>query len=319
MKVDKMIGWYVEVERACAPLCPGDVDVVLASGNPFGSFQLAQRLAQRLECPVVFDYRDLWTGNPDASRSKRERDSRMEKRLLGQCAAVSVVSPSMAKFLEQRFGVAGKAHVVSNGYSPSEYERVEPKSFEHFAIVYTGQFHPPKRSARSLMQALRKLADCGENKPWMFHYYGTESDHVLQFARLNGVERFVVLHGSVSRSECLSAVRGAGVAVIVVSDLDAGDVCDRGVITGKIFEPIAMGTPTLVIAPSGFDVESVVQTVGKGAVFSGSQSERMADYLRDLMGGRMLKSNRPEAYSWPNIIRDMDALLRSVIKEQRPK
>lgn len=314
MKIDKMIGWYVEVERACAALRPGDVDVVLASGNPFGSFQLAQRLAQRLECPVVFDYRDLWTGNPDARGSKKERSCQTERRVLGRCAAVSVVSPSMAKFLEQRFDMAGKVQVVSNGYSPCEHEGVEPKNFEHFAIVYTGQFLPPKRSADVLMQAFRKLADSGEKRPWKFHYYGADGDHVRLSARQHGVEHCVVLHGAVSRGECLSAIRGAGVAAIVVSDFDTGDVCDRGVITGKIFEPIAMGTPMLVIAPSGFDVESVVQTVGNGAVFSGSQSDRMADYVRNLMDGNKVKSNCPEAYSWPKIIQRMDTLLRSVIK-----
>lgn len=310
LQIDEMIGWYREAELACAKLQPGDVDVVLATGGPFGAFGVAQRLSRRLQCPYVLDYRDLWTGNPHSSAAKRDRDSSIERRLLEGCAAASVVSHSMGQYLGDRFGVAEKVHVIPNGYDPPDFENVEPATFDHFAVVYAGLFLPPKRSAHPLMQALRRLAELEPAKPWRFHYYGPCEDHVRQSAAAYGVQDRVELHGTVPRRECLAAIRGAGAAAVVTSIYDAGDIADRGIITGKIFEPIGLGTPVVVIAPPESDIENIVQTTGMGRVFVGSDTEDMAAFLADLMRGRIPASRRPEAYAWPNLIRKMDEMLR---------
>ncbi len=308
--IDEMVGWYPEVERACAKLRPGDVDVIMASGSPFGAFRVARRLSLRLRCPYVLDYRDLWTGNPHARSEDRNRDERVEREVLRDCAAVSVVSPSMAGYLSDHFGVENKVHVIPNGYAPADFEGIEPTVFGHFAIVYTGVFLPPLSTADPLMRALRRLTELVPNKPLRFHYYGRSAAHVRESAKACGVEHLVEIHGVVPRRQCLAAVRGAGTAVVVISVNDDGDLADRGIITGKIFEPIGLKTPVLVIAPPGSDVERVVQTVGKGAVFSGSNVHGMAAFIVDLMHGKAPESHQPEAYAWPNLVLKLDAMLR---------
>jgi glycosyltransferase involved in cell wall biosynthesis len=313
MGIDGMIGWYREAERACARLGPGDVDIVMATGGPFGAFGVAQRLGRRLRCPHVLDYRDLWNGNPHSNYATQGRCEEIEQKLLQDCTAISVVSESMAKWLGDRFGVSEKVHVIPNGYAPDDFEGIAPARYDHFSMVYTGIFYPPKRSVDPLMQALRRLREIVPTGPWRFHYYGPNEDHVRKSAQTYGVERQVEMYGVVPRRECLSAIRGAGVAVVVTSVYDVGDLADRGILTGKIFEPIGLGTPILVIAPPGSDVETVVQTVGKGAVFTGTDVEGMANFLAALMQGKTLERKHPEAYAWPNLILKMDSLLRGAM------
>jgi glycosyltransferase involved in cell wall biosynthesis len=313
MGVDERIGWYQEATRACSRLTPRQVDVIMVSGKPFGSFRVAQRLSQKLGRPYVLDYRDLWTGNPHSYPSQRERHARVEKQLLDGCSAVSVVSPSMARYLEDRFGVAGKVNVIPNGYAPSDFADVAPASFGHFAIVYTGTFYPPKRDAEPLMRALSRLAEIGPARPWRFHYYGEQADHVREAARRQGVEQHVELHGVVPRRQCLAAVRGAGAAVVIASVEGTADLADRGIVTGKIFEPIGLQTPALVIAPPQSDLETVVQTAGRGAVFTGSDVEGMAAFFSRAMQGDVPESRNPETYAWPQSIGKMDDMLRRVI------
>ena len=79
----------------------------------------------------------------------------------------------------------------------------------------------------------------------------------------------VEMHGTVPRRECLAAIAGAGVAAVVASVSEAADLGDRGIVTAKVFEPIGLGTPVMVIAPPGSDLESVIRTAGRGAVFPG--------------------------------------------------
>jgi glycosyltransferase involved in cell wall biosynthesis len=295
------------------------VDVILASGDPFEQFALARQLGNEHNRPYVFDYRDLWLDGLGWSNSGRvsERIIGWQRDLLANVSAVSVVSPSMAEFMEKRFRLGARLHVISNGYDPSDLDGIEPRTFGHFGMVYAGHFYPPKISANPLMQALRRLAEIEPQRLWRFHYYGPNGAHVLESATSYGVEKRVELHGVVSRRECLAAIRGAGVAAIVVSVQDTGDLSDHGIITGKIFEPIGLGTPILVIASRGADVETLVQTVGNGAVFTGSNVEGMAMFFADLMRGKGVESRRPETYSWPALIRRFDEMLSQAIANHR--
>ncbi len=311
MGVDEMIGWYSEAERACAKIRPGEIDVVLATGGPFGTFRVAQRLGQRLGCPYVLDYRDLWTGNPHAHSP--ERDQHLERRLLKGSAAVSVVSPSIASYLGDRFGVAEKVHIIPNGYDPDELYGIKATAFGHPAIVYAGRFLPPKSDAAPLMQVFRRLAEMEPVRQWRFHYYGPSNTHVREAAKAEGVEHIVEVHGMLPRRQCLGAVRGAVAATVVISVYDTSDLADRGIITGKLFEPIGLGTPVLVVAPPESDVEEVIETTGGGAVFRGRDVEGMAMFLVGLIRGKVPTSKRPEAYAWSSLVPRMDALLRSTI------
>lgn len=50
-------------------------------------------------------------------------------------------------------------HVISNGFNPVEVAAVKPYEFGHFAIMYAGNFYPPKRVITPVMQALRCFSE----------------------------------------------------------------------------------------------------------------------------------------------------------------
>jgi len=316
--ISEDLGWLGEAYKACADLTGEDVDVILATGGPWGTFTLARRLAAKLQRPYVLDYRDLWTtGNPHVSVFSTRRNQRAERELLAGCAAVSVVSRSMALSLSQRFGVETKLHVISNGFDPADLERVRPFPFGHFAIVYAGRLVPPKGDLPPLLDALRRLEEMHPAEDWRFHYYGPDSARVGRLATAHGLTARTVVHGLVPRAEALSAVRGAGVAVVVTSVYDTATLGDRGILTGKLFEPIGLGTPTLAIAPPGSDIEEVIATAGTGRVFAGSNTGGMAAFLAELVRGEKPLAKNPQAYSWTNLISKMDTMLRQAARGER--
>ena len=145
--VMKEAGWFRSARRVCARLRPADVDVVLATGSPFGSFRLARRVARRLGRPYVLDYRDLWCGNPYVDPDPTPKRLAREAALLASAAAAMVVSPASGTVLASRFGVEQKIQVVTNGYDPEDLAGVRPHDFRHFAIVYAGRFYPPRTSS----------------------------------------------------------------------------------------------------------------------------------------------------------------------------
>jgi glycosyltransferase involved in cell wall biosynthesis len=320
LDIDSGIGWLKEAERACSTLAAHDVDLILATGSPFTAFRLAKRLANRLSCPYVLDYRDLWTENLHPSRARPNRLSTIkeEASLLSGCAAITIVSRSWSVSLERRFGLGSKLHVVTNGYNSEELPNLRPYNFDHFAIVYTGIFYPPVRVITPIMIALQRLkkAMSSRSREWYFHYYGPHGNHIHEEATKHGVMDRVILHGKVPRSEALAAVRAANIAVVITSIAEEGSLADNGMITGKVFEPLRLGTPVLLIAPSGSDARAVIESTESGHSFTASDVDGMVAFLTDVMDGRVAKPKIPEAYSWVNIAQKMDCVLRAAMSTQ---
>ncbi len=138
-------------------------------------------------------------------------------------------------------------------------------------------------------------------------------NHVREEARRFGVMERVVLHGGVPRAEALSAVRGAGVAVVITSVTNSTTMEDNGIMTGKIFEALGLETPILLVAPSGSDAESIAETTELVQSFTGDEVEGMASFLKDMMLGRVLQPKDVDAYSWTNIARKLDTVLRKAV------
>jgi glycosyltransferase involved in cell wall biosynthesis len=314
--IDRGIGWIKQTERACSTLAAKDVDVIFASGPPFVTFRLAKRLSDRLGRPYVLDYRDLWTGNPHAPHPARPATVKEEARLLAGCEAVTVVSRSLGHAMDQLIDLKFKLQVITNGYDPDELADIKPYDFGHFAIVYTGSFYPPKRVITPVMAALQRLKGTpnGTKSEWYFHYYGTHESHVREEARRFGMLERVVLHGSVPRLEALSAVRGASMAVVITSVAEEASLEDRGIVTGKVFEALGLRVPILLIAPPHSDIEAVAATTALARCFSGSDTDGMVSFLLDAMRGRVYEPRNFEAYTWPNIAKRLDTVLRRASK-----
>lgn len=310
---DEIVGWYSLAEKACKTLQPDDVDVILATGSPWGDFSLARNIANRLQKPYCLDYRDLWTMNPYHRKQYNKRSHRLEMSLLADSAAVITISPQTGRCLMELPSVEEKLHVVFNGYDPNDYCDIKSATFDDFAIVYAGQFYPPKQSPTPLFRALSLYDSRSNQKNWRFHYYGFNNDYVADEAKKAGIFDKVVFHGYVSHNESLGAVRGANLAFVVSSIYDQGTSADLGIVTGKVFDAIGQGTPILAVAPLGSDLEHVISTSGRGKTFCGSNIEGMAVYLGELMAGKAPPVNRPEEYSWPVLASKYDSILKQVI------
>jgi glycosyltransferase involved in cell wall biosynthesis len=311
-------GWIREAERVSARLGPGRADLILATGPPFSIFAAARRLALRLRCPYVLDYRDLWFGNPWVEGPAPQKQIESETVALHDCAAVTAVTSGLAEFLANRFRVEEKIHLVPNGYDGEELEGIKPHAFENLAIVYAGTFYPPKRRIDPIMAALDRLREKAPAAAgrWALHYYGRHERHVLDAAQRFGVQDRVVVHGEVPRDESLSAVAGATVALIITSVEETSDVPDRAGVPAKVFEAIGLRTPILLIAPPGSDVEDIVRTAGLGRRFAGSEVAEMTSYLLDLMERRRPPANRPETFDWLRLGTVLDDLLRGVVASE---
>lgn len=313
--VDKDAGWIKAVERDCSVLTADDVDIILASGPPFGAFSLAKRFAERLGRPYVLDYRDPWTGNPHHGRLPPSAAVRREADALGGCAAVTIVSPSWGLALDQRFGVGAKLHILTNGYDSGEMADIKPYDFGHWAFVYAGIFYPPKRVITPFLAALKLLKESLTDSAdkWYFHYYGVDEAHIRGQADRFGLVDRIVYHGRVPRQEVLSAVKGANLSVVITSVTEQETLEDKGIVTGKIFEAIGLGTPVLLIAPIGSDARSITEPAGLVKSFTGIEIQGMVSFLKDIISRNAPEPKNIDLCSWTTISKKLDVILRRCI------
>lgn len=315
--IDPAAGWAASARRACAALSPGDVDLVLATAGPYAAFGLAEGVARRLRCPFVLDYRDPWTGNPHAGDARRAVPSPREARLLRACAAATVVSPSWAKLIGETFGVPEKLRVVPNGFEPESFREVEGRRFGHFAVVYAGTLYPPKRVLDPVLAAFGVFLRQDPGSDARFHYYGDHGEPVARAAGRLGLSSRVVVHGSVPRAEALSAQKGAGLLVVVSSVSREGTLAERGVVTGKIFDCMALGRPALVVAPEGSDLREVARAAGAMRCFSGEQVEDMSRFIAAAAGGRVPPARDRRAFQWDAVGAGLDEVLRAALADTK--
>jgi glycosyltransferase involved in cell wall biosynthesis len=97
------------------------IDHILASGNPYSSFEVAARLADDLSVPYTIDYRDPWTivsytaKEADLPKSVREAEAKI---VAGAHACVHVNEPLARAYSVMYPEFKKKMVVVENGFDP---------------------------------------------------------------------------------------------------------------------------------------------------------------------------------------------------------
>jgi glycosyltransferase involved in cell wall biosynthesis len=308
-------------KKACEAIERNDVDLILASGEPWVSFNLAQFLSRKIGCPYVLDYHDLLTGNPFASPKYAQRIARREGELISMSSAITVVSQSWAEDLVSRFNPVSKVHVIPNGYDSEMLDSIEPENFDHPAIVYAGCFYPPKSVITPVMAALKRCDqdDALSGRPWQFHYYGRDEGHVLREAARFGLGRRVVIHGMLERPKAIAGVKGADACVVITSVCESLSVGDRGFITSKLYETLGAGTPIVLITPEGSEAHVMSKSYSHIARFAGDDALGLASHFKTLITSGIQKAAPATEYSWARLTEDLDTILQGVIESSARK
>lgn len=310
--IESQIGWVSSVKEKLSNITKDDVDIIMATSNPNVSFRLAYWLSIRLGKPFVLDYRDPWTENPHTSTIPK-RQTKEEEQLLKNCSAATVVSKSWAKLIGDRFGVEKKIHVVSNGFDLEMFQNVTIKRFDHHAIVYAGALYPPKRVLDPFFKAFRIFLNNYPEFNVKFHYYGSYVESVKASAMESGVQEYTILHGSVNRHEALSAQKGACLNLIITSIRIEGTPSENGMLTGKIFDCMALNSTMLIIAENGNDCYSIIEESGGGKCMPSSDLYGMVDYIKDACTGNVPSFKDTSKYEWNYIGKKLDNILRGIL------
>lgn len=231
-------------------------DAVVSTFSPPASHIIAAYLKKR--DPNLFwiaDFRDLWYGNhyyggfPPFDRIEKL----VQGIVLKHADIMTTVSPPLQKTLSRTFPEK-PVYVFPNGFEPEQVESAKKMERAFLAndkirIAYTGRIYRGKQNISCFFEALNIIA---ARNPCVFqtleaHFYGVKGKILAPFLRkYPSLRKTVFLHRPVAHLTALRIQMDADLLLF----LDWNDPRHPGVLTGKLFEYIASGTPILFIGPS---------------------------------------------------------------------
>lgn len=273
---DARVGWVpFAVARGRMLVQAHRPGAVLSTGPPH-STHLVGKFLQGSRRPWVADFRDPWTDIHYYDHLPRTGlaasvDERLERMVLRRADAVTSVSSSWARLLEEKG--ARDVTVIPNGYDPEDFAGpATSRSRVGFVIGHVGSLHA-SRNPEALWQSIARLRQGERLAPIRFRVVGRAGEEVLASAASHDVQ--VEDAGYLEHAEAVAEMRSAHLLLLSTEAHGA----QAGHITGKVYEYLASGTPVLGVGDPTGEAAELLASTGGGRMFARDDVQGIHDFL----------------------------------------
>jgi glycosyltransferase involved in cell wall biosynthesis len=298
-----------------------EFDCVISSGPPHSAHVAAWLATAGTGVPFWIDMRDPWALTHKAHaindpfiRHERRFLAWLEGLVFARAARVLVNTRESRDALRQSRPYLQPLYLpngVDGELLPARTsESIQRGWMAHVGTLYAG------RSFSPVFAAMRLLVEKGDARAQNLgiHIAGPlESPHreIMQ-AEIEqlGLSANVMVHGMVSRRSALELVRRAEMALVLAQNQP---LC----VPAKLYESLALGTPTLVIAEPDSAAAREARRVG-AMTADATDVAGISVLLSDMLAGKLPDVVQPKAaISYEALARDLDALLTEELSELR--
>jgi len=264
-------------------LSENKVDAMVTTGPPHSMHMIGLGIKKKHDIPWLADFRDPWTKidfyhelplEPWADRQHK----RFESLVCRKANHVVVVSNQMKEdALESGYR---NVSVVTNGYDPADIDLSQPMTMdEKFSIIHIGMLGKA-RSHPTFWNGLNELRQ--ENPDLARHMevriYGVADPIVQQQIAGFSNTSWIKFLPYVPHSEVIQIQRAARVLLLSVNNVPSA----KGIVTGKIFEYLAIGRPVLCIGPVDGDAAHIIREAEAGPVVGFDDGEGLKRAVLEL-------------------------------------
>ena len=289
------------------------VDAIVSTGPPHSMHLIAKELKKSLNVKWLADFRDPWT-NIDfykdlmLSNAADKKHKRLEKEVLQEADVVLSVGATLGKELTD-LG-AKRSEVITNGYD-IEKNLEEVALDEKFSIAHIGTM-TKSRNPEVLWKVLSMLID---NNEVFKNRLEIKLVGKVDISVMESIEKFNLLDyvrkiEYLPHDEVIIEQRKSHLLLLVVNDTPNA----KGILTGKFFEYMSSGRPTLCIGPNDGDVAEIIRETEAGSVFESKDGEALKQYILKSFEGKIaFKTNSSvEKYSRKQLTKKLVSILDSI-------
>jgi glycosyltransferase involved in cell wall biosynthesis len=289
------------------------VDAIVSTGPPHSMHLIAKELKKSLNVKWLADFRDPWT-NIDfykdlmLSKTADKKHKRLEKEVLQEADVVLSIGNTMGKELTD-LG-AKRSEVITNGYD-IEKNLEEVALDNKFSIAHIGTM-TKSRNPEVLWKVLSMLIDNNEvfKNRLEIKLVGKVDVKVMDSIEKFNLLSYVRKIEYMPHDEVILEQRKSHLLLLVVNNTPNA----KGILTGKFFEYMSSGRPTLCIGPNDGDVAEIIRETEAGEVFESDEESTLEKYIVACFQGKLsFKTNNSiEKYSRRQLTKKLVSILDSL-------
>lgn len=265
------------------------IDLIYTTSWPFSSHLAGVLLKLLTNRPLVVDFRDPWSLDPNYRNDFRKPINRaLEKIVLKRADRVISVNEFIVSDLYHlsKGKSRDKFIVIPNGFDPDDFVKVHnnPRDNRNDSISIYHIGKPFRRNTIPFFKAMELLLKRYPsliNKLFV-HFVGGIPPGLpsedLEYLKLSPIKKQAKIEQRVSHSIAIQFMSNADILLLFVWEGNDGAKCHRG----KLFEYMYSNVPILALAPEGV-ASKAIQETGTGVTLSPSDIDGIADILRQIV------------------------------------
>lgn len=277
---DRHITWKkLAISKALRIIQDKKIDLLFSSSPPHSVQVIAKEIATRSGLPWVADLRDEWTRGPQFQLTPEV--FLLEKRILQSCQALTTVTQSAQKNFLEITEQKNPVYFLPNGYDPEDIVNIlhSPKNnTQKLNIMYCGRFSKT-HSPQAFWGALQEIVS--KERLWK-HFLRVQivggTNNAKSVASFPELRSFVECIPYQPHRKALKWMQQADVLLLLSTGPQGSEI-----ITGKVYEYMALEKPILAVISSPGELSQMLSNYGNAYISILSQENPPVNTVKKLL------------------------------------
>jgi len=258
------------------------VDVLVSTGPPHSMHLIAYKITRKLKIPWLADFRDPWTEIDFYSQLMLtgwadRKHHKLEKVVLDNADVITAISEHCKIGLQNKTKTL--VEVVTNGFDEDDYKDIKPKKSGKFIITHLGSMNAD-RNPKILWKTLEKIKS--ENprfgKNLIIRLIGKTDIEAIESLKKHNLIENLDNKKYLPHKEAIELAAESSVLLLPINNTPNA----MGILTGKLFDYIALKIPILCIGPTNGDASNIINKTNAGFCVDFDDDKNTEKILMDL-------------------------------------